>query len=82
MSYSGSVEKRIDHMKPNIGSVDRWIRAIIGLGILALGFTFKSWWGLIGLLPLATAVISFCGLYALLGISTCASNQAKVSHTS
>jgi hypothetical protein len=69
-------------MKSNIGSVDRWIRVIIGLGILVLGFTFKSWWGLIGLLPLATAAISFCGLYAVLGLSTCASDRAKVSHTS
>jgi hypothetical protein len=69
-------------MKTNIGSADRWIRVIIGLGILALGFTFKSWWGLIGLLPLATATISFCGLYAVLGISTCTTDQAKISHTS
>jgi hypothetical protein len=68
-------------MKRNIGSADRWIRVIIGLGILALGFTFKSWWGLIGLLPLATAAISFCGLYAVLGISTCTTAQSKVSHT-
>jgi hypothetical protein len=69
-------------MKTNIGSADRWIRVIIGLGILALGFTFKSWWGLIGLLPLATATISFCGLYAVLGISTCTTDQTEVTHTS
>jgi hypothetical protein len=69
-------------MKKNVGSVDRWIRVILGLGILALGFTFKSWWGLIGLLPLATAAISFCGLYALLGISTCDTGAAKVSQSS
>jgi hypothetical protein len=69
-------------MKTNIGSADRWIRAIIGLGILALGFTFKSWWGLIGLLPLATAMIGYCGLYSLLGFSTCATDPSKVSHAS
>jgi hypothetical protein len=69
-------------MKTNIGSADRWIRVIIGLGILALGFTFKRWWGLIGLLPLATAAIGFCGLYAVLGVNTCGTDRSEVSHTS
>ena len=69
-------------MKKNIGTTDRWIRVMIGLGILALGLTFKSWWGLVGFLPLATAAISFCGLYAVLGLSTCATGQAKATHTS
>ena len=69
-------------MKPNIGSADRWIRVLIGLGILAFGFILKSWWGLIGLLPLATAAISFCGLYAMLGLSTCASDEANVTPSS
>jgi hypothetical protein len=63
-------------MKANIGSTDRWIRGIVGLGILAMGFTFKSWWGLIGLLPLLTAAIGWCGLYAILGINTCATKRA------
>ena len=62
-------------MKTNMGSTDRWIRVIIGLGILALGFTFKSWWGLIGLLPLATATVGYCGLYTLLGLNTCRAKQ-------
>jgi hypothetical protein len=57
-------------MKGNMGKADRWIRVIIGLGILALGLTFKSWWGLIGIIPLATAAFGFCGLYTLLGINT------------
>jgi hypothetical protein len=62
-------------MKANIGSADRWIRVIIGLGILALGLAFKSWWGLLGLLPLTTAAIGYCGLYTLLGVNTCRSKQ-------
>jgi hypothetical protein len=62
-------------MKKNIGSTDRWIRIIIGLGILALGLAFKSWWGLLGLLPLATAAIGYCGLYTLLGVNTCRTKQ-------
>ena len=69
-------------MKANMGSADRWIRVIIGLGILALGFTFKSWWGLIGLLPLATAAFGFCGLYTLLGVNTRGRKSSSVPHAS
>jgi len=58
-------------MHPNIGTTDRWIRIIIGLGILALGMTFKSWWGLVGFIPILTAAIKWCPPYALLGLSTC-----------
>jgi hypothetical protein len=57
-------------MKINMGSADRIIRGIIGVGILALGVVFKSWWGLIGLLPLGTALVGNCGLYSALGIHT------------
>ncbi len=64
-------------MKTNISKADRWIRIIIGLAILVLGLAFKSWWGLLGLLPLATAAMGYCGLYSLFGISTCASKKTK-----
>jgi Protein of unknown function (DUF2892) len=58
-------------MKPNVGGIDRAIRIVIGLGILGAGYYFKSWFGLIGLVPLLTAVVGFCPAYPLLGISTC-----------
>jgi len=58
-------------MKANIGTADRAIRVVVGLVILALGIIYRSWWGLIGLLPLLTASIRFCPPYALFGISTC-----------
>ena len=57
-------------MKVNVGSADKVVRIILGLVIMALGIVYKSWWGLIGLLPLATALINFCPLYTLIGIST------------
>ena len=59
-------------MKCNVGSADRIIRAAVGLGALAAGAYFHSWWGLAGLLPLATAIFRFCPAYLPLGISTCA----------
>jgi len=57
-------------MKKNIGITDKWIRVVIGLVIGILGIYFKSWWGLIGLVPLATALINSCPLYLPFGIST------------
>lgn len=57
-------------MKKNMGKADRWIRAIIGVAIIAAGIYFKSWWGLIGIIPLGTALISTCPLYLPFGIST------------
>lgn len=59
-------------MKCNVGKSDRVIRAVIGLGILAAGAYHHSWWGLIGLVPLLTAIFRFCPAYLPFGISTCA----------
>ncbi len=57
-------------MAANIGTGDRIFRIIIGLAFIMLGIIFKTWWGIIGILPLTTALVSFCPLYAALGIST------------
>ena len=62
-------------MKTNVGKIDRIIRAIIGVVIIILGIYFKSWWGLIGLIPLAVAAIGFCPLYVPLKINTCKSKS-------
>jgi fatty acid desaturase len=57
-------------MTCNMGTTDRIIRVIIGVAIAALGFYYKSWWGLLAIIPLATAALGFCGLYVPLKIST------------
>jgi len=57
-------------MTCNVGKTDKIIRVIIGLVIAALGFYFKSWWGLLAIIPLLTAAIGFCGLYVPFKIST------------
>ena len=44
-------------MNRNMGSADRWVRIVIGVAVGAAGLYFKSWLGLIGLVPLATAAI-------------------------
>lgn len=57
-------------MKCNVGSVDRLLRIIIGLVIALLGVVFDSWWGLIGIIPIATGLFRFCPLYVPFKIST------------
>jgi ribose/xylose/arabinose/galactoside ABC-type transport system permease subunit len=59
-------------MKQNVGGIDRSVRAILGLAIIAAGFYFKSWWGAIGLVPLLTAALGWCPAYAPFGLTTCA----------
>jgi hypothetical protein len=57
-------------MLKNVGSADRNIRIGLGIAIIIAGVAMQSWWGLVGLLPLLTAGLNFCPLYAILGIST------------
>lgn len=57
-------------MESNIGSTDRILRVVLGLVIIGLGIAYGSWWGLIGVVALATAAISWCPAYRLLGLST------------
>ena len=57
-------------MKNNVGSIDRLLRIVLGLIIAIVGVLYNSWWGLIGLVPLATGLFSFCPLYFPLKIST------------
>jgi Protein of unknown function (DUF2892) len=56
----------------NVGSIDRALRVVLGLGLLAIVFVGpKTPWGWIGLVPLATAFMASCPLYTLLGLRTC-----------
>jgi hypothetical protein len=58
-------------MKKNVGTIDKVIRILLGLGIAAAGYYYQSWWGLLAIIPLATAFLNFCGLYTIFGLSTC-----------
>jgi hypothetical protein len=56
----------------NVHAIERWFRVLIGLFVLSLIFWGpQSWWGLLGLIPLATGIIGSCPLYTVLGITTC-----------
>jgi hypothetical protein len=52
--------------------MERILRVIVGLGLLALVFVGpKTAWGFLGLVPLATGLLGTCPLYTVLGFSTC-----------
>lgn len=58
-------------MSTNIGTIDRIARVVLGLVLLGLALFGGHWWGWIGIVPLATAVVGFCPAYRLVGLSTC-----------
>lgn len=65
-------------MTKNVGTTDRIIRTLVGLAILSLVFILEGdarGWGLIGLVPLATAALGYCPAYALLGTNTCGAKK-------
>lgn len=62
-------------MSTNVGGIDRILRIVVGLALIA-GFFLNPdaslrWLYLIGIVPLATGLLSTCPLYSLLGINTC-----------
>lgn len=62
-------------MTTNVGPADRAIRLVLGIVLLSLIFLLEDgarWFGLIGLVPIATAAFGRCPAYAPFGISTCA----------
>ncbi|OYX13462.1 MAG: hypothetical protein B7Z15_07160 [Rhizobiales bacterium 32-66-8] len=61
-------------MARNIGSLDRALRVIAGIALLSLLILLEGnlrWLGLIGLVPLLTAMLGTCPAYSILGVSTC-----------
>ena len=58
-------------MKKNVGKVDRLFRIVAGLTIIGTGVAMQSWWGAIGIVPLATAALGWCPAYIPFGFSSC-----------
>jgi hypothetical protein len=57
-------------VQANVGNVDRAVRIIAGVAIIAAGVYFQSWWGAVGLVPLATGLVGWCPAYCPLKLST------------
>jgi len=62
--------KREGIMTCNMGKGDRTIRGILGIIALAAGLYFRSWWGLVGVILLGTALAGICPAYIPFGINT------------
>ena len=55
----------------NVGSLDRLVRIVIGIALLAIVFVGpETRWGWLGLIPLATGIVGWCPLYRVLRIDT------------
>lgn len=66
--------------RKNEGTLDRALRIVAGIALLAAFFAMPEasyrWALLIGIVPLATGLLGSCPLYSILGISTCPVKKA------
>lgn len=64
-------------MNRNVGSLDRGLRIVGGLGLIAWALLGGPVWAWIGVVPLATGAMGLCPLYSVLGIKTCPMQSKK-----
>jgi len=61
-------------MTTNVGGIDRILRIVVGIALLALFFVLEGnarYWALVGLVPLFTGLFQTCPLYSVIGVNTC-----------
>lgn len=59
-------------MASNVGGIDRILRLVIGIGLVAAAATGSvGAWGYIGVVPLLTGLIGWCPAYLPFGFKTC-----------
>ena len=64
-------------MTKNVGGIDRTLRIVAGLALIAAAATGTvGLWGYIGLVPLATGLMGWCPPYAMFGFNTCSVKKA------
>ncbi len=65
-------------MPKNIGNIERIVRILVGLALIAIVFVGpQTNWGWIGVVPLLTGLIGWCPPYQLLGINTCSVKKSS-----
>ena len=63
-------------MSRNEGTIDRTLRILVGLLLLALVFVGpQTPYGWVGLVPLVTGIVGICPVYSIFGIRTCSLPQ-------
>ena len=58
-------------MKANVGGIDKILRIVVGLALIAWAILGGPVWAWIGVVPLATGFMGWCPAYTLLGANTC-----------
>jgi hypothetical protein len=61
-------------MEANVGGADRVARIVVGVALLSLFFLLEGnarWWGLVGVVLIATGLLRWCPAYIPFGIKTC-----------
>jgi hypothetical protein len=76
VKYQKTKEKK---MTSNVGGIDRVLRIVAGLLLIALAITnvVGIWGYIVGGIVLATGVFRFCGAYTLFGLNTCPLKSAE-----
>lgn len=66
-------------LKKNVGKLDRTLRIVVGLALIAGFFLNRDsaygWLYLIGIVPLVTGLMSSCPAYSILGVNTCKADR-------
>ena len=58
-------------MSANVGGIDRILRILVGIALIAWAVMGGPLWAWVGQVPLATGLVKFCPFYPLLGLNTC-----------
>lgn len=61
-------------MEANVGGADRVVRIVVGIALLSLFFLLEGnarWWGLVGVVLIATGLLRWCPAYLPFGFKTC-----------
>lgn len=55
----------------NVGGIDRILRIVVGVAVIAWGVYAQNWWGAVGVIPLITGLIRWCPAYLPFGLNSC-----------
>ncbi|MFU2485835.1 DUF2892 domain-containing protein [Thauera sp. WH-1] len=58
-------------MKTNVGGIDKILRILVGVALIAWALFGGPVWAWIGILPLVTGLMGWCPAYMLVGVNTC-----------
>ena len=61
-------------MKKNVGSIDKIVRVVLGIGFIVLSFVVSPWFVIGAIIAFGTALLGVCPLYIPFGINTIKKN--------